>query len=65
MSRKGNRRAQVVIVRKHKRLGLGHVVAFAATGGMSAPLTAAKGVTNARYNARTRRLQEQSADYGD
>jgi hypothetical protein len=54
MSRK---RAPVVITRKDKRLRKGlHLFAFALTGGMSAPVTAAKAGTNAAYNARTRKL---------
>jgi hypothetical protein len=52
--------APVVIVRKDKKLHKGlHLFAFLATGGMSAPVSAAKGATNAGYNARTRKLAAQ------
>ena len=51
------RSAPVVIVRKHKRLGFGHVIAFALTGGASAGITAVKAATNAGYNARTDAMQ--------
>jgi hypothetical protein len=52
---------QVVITRKDKRLNkFWHTAAFVATGGASAPITAAKAVSNAAYNARTRQLAEQS-----
>jgi hypothetical protein len=48
---------QVAIARKDKRLHKGwHLFAFVLTGGASAPVTAAKAVTNAGYNARTRQL---------
>jgi hypothetical protein len=54
---------QVVIVRKDKRLRKGlHLLAFVATGGMSAPVTAAKAATNAGYNARTRKLASGGED---
>jgi len=57
------RGAPVVIVRKDKRLHKGlHLFAFAATGGLSGVATAAKAATNAGYNARTRKLQEDAAD---
>jgi hypothetical protein len=47
----------VVITRKDKRLHKGaHLTAFVLTGGMSAPISAAKAGTNAAYNARTRKL---------
>lgn len=60
MSRK-KKGAPVVIVRKDKRLSkLGHLTAFALTGGASSVVTAAKAATNAGYNARTRKLQEES-----
>lgn len=50
---------QVVIVRKDKRIRhkFLHVVAFALTGGASGVVTAAEVVTNAQYNARTRKMQ--------
>lgn len=48
---------QVVIARKHKRLHSGlHILAFVLTGGASAPVTAARVVANASYNAETARL---------
>jgi hypothetical protein len=48
---------QVVITRKHKRLHKGwHVLAFMLTGGVSAPVTAARVAANAAYNAETARL---------
>jgi hypothetical protein len=51
----------VVIVRKDKKLKkTGHLLAFMLTGGMSAPVTAAKAATNAGYNARTRKLQREA-----
>src|ERR1051326_3103662 len=53
--------APVVITRKDKRLKKGlPLAAFMLTGGASAPVTATKAATNAAYNARTRRLVEQS-----
>jgi hypothetical protein len=55
------RNAPVVIIRKDKRLHKGgHLLAFMLTGGMSAPISAAKAVTNTRYNARTRELQRRA-----
>jgi hypothetical protein len=57
MSRKKN--APVVIIRKDKKLHKGaHLAAFLLTGGLSAPISAAKGATNVSYNARTRKLQK-------
>jgi hypothetical protein len=54
---------QVVITRKDKRLRKGwHLLAFALTGGASAPVTAARAATNAAYNSRTRKLAGPSAD---
>jgi hypothetical protein len=54
---------QVVITRKDKRLKKGwHLLAFVATGGMSAPVTAAKAASNAAYNARTGKLAGPSGD---
>jgi hypothetical protein len=54
---------QVVIVRKDKRIRhkLLHAIAFAATGGASGIVTAAEAANHASYNARTRKLQEQSS----
>lgn len=52
----------VVIVRKDKRIrhkGL-HLLAFAATGGLSGVVTAAEAASNAGYNARTRKLQREA-----
>ena len=51
-------RPQVVITRKDKRIShkLTHVVAFAATGGLSGIVTAAEVGSHAGYNARTARL---------
>jgi hypothetical protein len=55
------RGAQVVIVRKEKRMNpLTHLAAFALTGGMSSVVSAARAAQVASYNARTRKLQEQS-----
>ena len=51
---------RVVITRKDKRLGFGHWIAFALTGGASGIYSAGKAVTNAGYNARTRQLQAES-----
>lgn len=53
--------SKVVIVRKDKRVRhkLLHAAAFAATGGASGILTAAKVASDASYNARTRQLQSQ------
>jgi len=57
VSEMGENSPQVVIARKHKRLHRGaHLVAFALTGGMSAPVTAARVVANASYNVETARL---------
>jgi hypothetical protein len=56
-------RPQVVITRKDKRLKKGwHLLAFALTGGTSAPISAAKATTNALYNERTRELQRQARE---
>ena len=55
--------APVVIVRMDKKLNkLGHLTAFALTGGMSGVYTAGKAATNAAYNARTRKLMEESEE---
>jgi hypothetical protein len=54
------RNAPVVITRKSKRLGLGHLVAFTLTGGTSGVYSMTKAATNAGYNARTRKLQAAS-----
>jgi hypothetical protein len=55
--------APVVITRKDKRMSkLGHGLAFALTGGTSMLYTAAKGASNAAYNARTRELQRQAEE---
>jgi hypothetical protein len=57
------RNPPVVITRKDKRLHKGwHLLAFMLTGGASAPVSAAKAGTNAAYNARTRKLAEQSGE---
>jgi hypothetical protein len=57
--RRKKKGAPVVIVRKDKRLNkLGHLTAFALTGGASGVYSAAKAATNAGYNARTRKLME-------
>jgi hypothetical protein len=57
----GKNKTPVVITRKDKRLKKGlHLLAFALTGGASAPVTAAKAATNAGYNSRTRRLQAEA-----
>lgn len=54
-------RTPVVITRKHKKISkLGHLLAFAATGGTSILYTGAKAATNAGYNARTRQLQAEA-----
>lgn len=53
----------VVIQRKDKRLKKGlHLAAFMITGGASAPVSVLKGMTNASYNGRTRRLAEEAAE---
>jgi hypothetical protein len=57
----------VVISRKSKRLNRPlHLLAFALTGGASAPISAAKAASNAAYNRRTDELQRRSeaADRG-
>lgn len=53
---------QVVIVRKDKRIRhkFLHAIAFGLTGGASGIVTAAEAASHAGYNARTRKLQEQS-----
>lgn len=53
--------SKVVIVRKDKRIRhkLLHALAFAATGGASGVITAARVASDASYNARTRQLQSQ------
>jgi hypothetical protein len=57
----GKNKTPVVITRKDKRLKKGlHLLAFALTGGASAPVTGAKAATNAGYNSRTRRLQAEA-----
>jgi hypothetical protein len=57
-------RTPVVIIRKDKKLKYGlHLLAFALTGGASAPISAVKAASNAGYNARTRELAAQ-ADAG-
>lgn len=62
MSRK-RKGAPVVITRKDKKLNkTGHLLAFALTGGASSVYSATKAATNVGYNARTRKLQEQSED---
>jgi len=62
------RNPPVVIYRKSKRLNRpAHIAAFLLTGGMSAPISAAKAATNAGYNARTRELaaRAEAEDYLD
>jgi hypothetical protein len=55
------RNAPVVIVRKDKRLHkFGHLFAFMLTGGASGVFTIMKVGTNAGYNSRTRKLQDQA-----
>jgi hypothetical protein len=57
------RKPPVVIVRKDKRTRKGlHLLAFVATGGMSAPVTAARVAANAGYNARTRKLAKDASE---
>ncbi len=54
----------VVITRRDKKMNKGiHLAAFVATGGMSAPVSAARGALNVRYNARTRRLAAEAAEF--
>lgn len=53
----GENSPRVVVARKRKRLHRGvHLAALLVTGGMSAPVTAARAATNAAYNAETARL---------
>jgi hypothetical protein len=55
------KKAPVVIVRKDKRLNkTANLIAFAMTGGASGVYTAGKAASNAAYNARTRKLMEDS-----
>jgi NhaP-type Na+/H+ or K+/H+ antiporter len=56
------RGAPVVIIRKDKRIKhkFLHTALFAATGGMSGIVTAAAVTSNAGYNARTRKLQQEA-----
>ena len=55
------RNAPVVITRKDKRLfKSAHLAALLLTGGMSAPISAAKAATNAGYNRRTRALMQRA-----
>lgn len=61
----GKNKVPVVITRKDKRLNkLGHLLAFAVTGGTSGAYTAAKAGSNAAYNARTRKLQAEAEEAG-
>jgi hypothetical protein len=60
----GKSKPQVVIMRKDKKVRhkLLHLTAFALTGGASGIITAAEVANHAAYNARTKRLQEQSEE---
>ena len=52
-----NSNAQVVIVRKAKKVHAGrHIIAFALTGGASSVVTGAQAARVSAYNRRTRRL---------
>lgn len=60
-----NRGAPVVITRKQKRWNkTGHLLAFALTGGMSAPITAARAAQVAHYNGVTKKLVAESEQAG-
>ena len=57
------KKGKVVIVRKQKRMNpLVHLTMFAVTGGASSVVSAARAAQVAGYNARTRKMIEESED---
>lgn len=57
-------KAQVVITRRHKKLGkIRHGVLFMLTGGASAPFTAVQAARIGSYNATTRKLAAGRENY--